>query len=871
MNKSTSFSWTLFNVGWRYLLRRPWQSILMILGITLGVAVVVAIDLANASASRAFELSTDAVAGRATHQITGGPQGLDESLYTELRLAGVPVAMAPVLSAYVVSPQLGGLPMQLLGVDPFAEAPFRDYLGPRTSGQSGGLTDFFTVPGAVLLSADLAERFGLQACGPDLRSVPSSEWNPNCQLTLELSGALQQVPIVALLEPADALSRRALSGLILADISTVQELTGDLGRLSNIDLIIPKGDNAAVTAIEKLLPSDARLQEVAARAGSVAQMTSAFRLNLTALSLLALVVGLFLIYNTMTFSVVQRRPVFGTLRCLGVTRREIFVLVVGEALVVGLLGAGFGILLGILLGQGAIQMVTQTINDLFFVLTVRGVDVPVASLLKGAFLGVFATVLTAAFPAWEAASVPPRAALSRSGLETKARKAVYLVAGFGVALIGAGVAALILRNSGLGISFAGTFAVIIGFAMLTPITTILFMRGATPVSGKLWGALGRMAPRDVVNTMSRTSIAVAALMVSVSVTIGVSLMVSSFRYTVEVWLEQTLQGDVYISPPAISATRATNTILPEVLDKLSNWPGLLKVDTLRSVQVDSPEGLIQIAATDNTDASADRLFVAADRPPEAIWASLEAGSVIISEPLANRLEIPKQGGVIALYTDQGLQNFDIVGIYYDYASTQGTVLMALPVYQSYWGDDTLTAAALRLADGVDPDRVVQELQAALTPLQPLSIRANQALRQEALDVFDRTFAITSALQLLATVVAFIGVLSALLSLQLEKQRELGVMRAVGLTVRQLRGLVILQTGLMGTVAGLLAMPTGYVLALILVNIINRRAFGWTLQMQLAPEPFVQAMLVAVLAAVLAGLYPAVKMGRMVTAAALRGD
>jgi putative ABC transport system permease protein len=224
---------------------------------------------------------------------------------------------------------------------------------------------------------------------------------------------------------------------------------------------------------------------------------------------------------------------------------------------------------------------------------------------------------------------------------------------------------------------------------------------------------------------------------------------------------------------------------------------------------------------------------------------------------------------VTLNTDQGRHEFPVIGIYYDYASTQGTVLMNLDTYRSLWQDPSITAVDLRLASGADPEAVANGLQASLAPIQSLLVRPNRALRQDVLVVFDRTFAITGALQLLATIVAFIGVLSALLSLELERQRELGILRAVGLTVRQLWGLIMLETGLMGAVAGLLAMPTGYVLALILVYIINRRSFGWTLQMQVLPGPFIQALAVAVIAALLAGIYPAWRMSRKTEADAMR--
>jgi putative ABC transport system permease protein len=867
---------TFWNLGWRYVVRHPWQSILMVLGITLGVAVVVAIDLANASASRAFDLSTETVAGRATHQIAGGPQGLEEGLYTQLKRAGVAAPMAPVLSTYVSSAQLGERPFQLLGVDPFAEPPFRSYLGGTGGGAEaarpapaiGDLTRLLTEPGAVLISSDVAERYGLAACGAD-----SPE--ENCQITLEIDGKPQAVFVSGLLEPSDNLSRRALDNLILADIATAQELTGRIGKLDRIDVILPekglKAFSQQSAQINALLPEGVRLQPVNARSGTIEQMTAAFRVNLTALSLLALVVGMFLIYNTMTFSVVQRRSMFGTLRSLGVTRREIFALVSVEALVAGLLGASLGLALGILMGQGAVRLVTRTINDLFFVVSVQGIQIPLVSLVKGFVLGVAATLFSAIPPAWEAASAPPRSALRRSNLESKARRYVRWAALAGVILSAIGLGILLIPTHSLVVSFTGTFAVIIGCALLAPVVTGALMRLVAPVLGRLWGSLGRMAPRDVVNSLSRTSIAIAALMVAVSVTIGVSLMVGSFRHTVIAWLDQTLQGDVYISTPSLTASRSSAEIDPAVVAQVRDWSGVQRVDVLRTANVDTPNGSIQVAATDNTTVAEERVFLSNQVPPERMWAEMLDGAVIVSEPLANRLDLPHQNGSIRLFTDQGTQDFPVIGVFYDYASPQGTVMMALPVYRQYWNDTAITALGVRLEPGVQADQVTRDLQDQLPDRQRLLIRSNQTLREEVLIVFDRTFAITGALQLLATIVAFIGILSALLSLELDRQRELGILRAVGLTVRQVWGLIMIETGLMGAVAGLLSMPTGYVLAVILVYIINRRSFGWTLQMQVALAPFVQAMLVAVVAALLAGIYPARRMGAMTTSEAMRGE
>lgn len=844
----------LINVGWRYLIRHFWQSALMVLGITLGVAVVVGIDMANESASRAFDLSTESIAGRATHYLSLGGQPIPDEVYAELRRAGLEIPLAPIVSDYLLAPDLDNLTLQLLGVDPFAEAPFRSYLGEQSDAPGGALTDFFVQPNSVLISENLAQRFDL-ALGD--------------KINLEYAGETKAVTIAGLLRPGDSLSRRALEGMLLADVATAQELTGRLGTLDRVDIILP--DEAAKAKLAAALPEGAQILPVAARSGTIEQMTAAFRLNLTALSLLALVVALFLIYNTMTFSVVQRRPLFGTLRSLGVTSGEVFRMVIVEALMIGLLGAGFGILLGILLGRGAVGLVSQTINDLFFVTTVQNIAIPVNSLVKGGLMGVLATVLTAAFPAWEAASVPPRTALSRANLESKAQKVVRWLGLAGALVIVAGGAILFIPTKNLIISFAGTFAVVFGFAMLTPITTIWLMAFSSRITSRLFGVLGRMAPREVVNSISRTSVAVAALMVSISVTIGVSLMVGSFRFTVETWMSQILQGDVYISVPGTTLSQPLQAIRPEALALIESAEGVLRADYLQSTTVDSPQGPIVISANNNPNDGMEQLYLASDHPPEEIWKQMMQGAVIISEPLYNRLGLPLHGGELTLYTPAGERVFPVAGIYYDYASTQGNVIMALDIYRSIWDDAEVDAVALTLADGVDEEAFVRDLQERIAPAQSLLIRPNQTLRRETLDIFDRTFAITGALQLMTTFVAFVGVLSAMLSLQLDKQRQLAILKAIGMTARQLWGLITLETGLMGAVAGLLAMPTGYLLAIILVFIINRRSFGWTLQMQIVQQPFVQALVLSVLAAVLAGLYPAKRIIERNTAEAMRFD
>jgi putative ABC transport system permease protein len=582
-------------------------------------------------------------------------------------------------------------------------------------------------------------------------------------------------------------------------------------------------------------------------------------------------VGLFLIYNTMTFSVVSRRKLFGTLRCLGVTRHEVFGMVMVEAVLVGLVGSVLGILLGIIMGRQTVDMVTTTINDLYYTTTVQAVGIPPESLFKGMLLGLLASAAAAAIPAWEAASVPPQAALVRSTLERKSRGLVGWSAGIGVLMILTGTGIFVLPRTDLISGFGGTFAVIIGFALLAALALVGLMRLMTPVLALVFGFLGRMAPRSLVNALSRTSIATAALTVAVSVTIGVTLMIGSFRHTVNLWLEATLQGDVYLSAPTFAGTAPSASIEPDIVSIVQSWPGVERVHVQRAVSVDSERGALQLFAITDDRVGFDRLYLQKTVESEDIWPAMQAGGILISEPLARRLDLSGRGSSLDLLTANGIRTFPVIGIYYDYASSQGNLLMAMDAYRKFWQDESITALSLRLAPEADADDVAAALSDVLAGQQRLLVRPNQALRADVIDIFDRTFAITNALRILATLVAFIGILNTLLLLQMEKQREVGILRALGLTGRQLWRLVMLETGLMGLTAGLLAAPTGYVLSLILIYIINQRSFGWTLQQSIEPAAFVQALLTAVGAALLAGVYPAYRLSKMAAVDVIRNE
>ncbi len=855
MQNSTHF----FRMAVRHSTKHPVQSLLLILGVALGVAMIVAIDLANSSASRAFALSTDTIVGKATHQIVTSADRLPSSLYTDLRVELGLEEVAPVATGLVLLEEANDLPLQLLGVDPFAEAPFRNYLGDGAGALSTeALIELLIQPDTVLLTQDLGRQYNL---------------SPGDTLTLVADGQLKPVKLVGLLQPGDDLSRRALSGLILSDISTAQELLGQVGYLSHIDLILPPETDPQ--PIIDRLPPTARLQPAALRNQTVNQMTAAFELNLTALSLLALIVGIFLIYNTISFSVVQRRPVLGTLRCLGVTRREIFGLVLIEALVLGAIGAVIGLGLGILLGRGLVGLVTRTINDLYFTLTVQTVTVSPWTLYKGLVAGLAASLLAAFLPALEATTVSPSSALQRSMQEGRIRNLIPALTIAGMVMIGGGWVLLRYPTRSLGISFTALFAILLGVALLTPLITRFLMRLLRPVTARSLGIIGTMAPRDIVRSLSRTAVTIAALMLAVTVIIGVSIMIDSFRNTIVTWLDDVLAADIYVSP-AGQDLRVEGDIDPAFIDRVRQWEGISYVSLLRSANVFSTDyGQIEVRAYSPQPNEQKRPLLWSIGGTEAAFKALDNGDVMVSEVFARRHGLPlNQPSTLTLITDRGPQPFRVVGIFYDYAAPEwGYAFMRLQTYRTYWDDGGVSNLGLFLEPELAPqaDRLARELQNQFAGQYTLTIDSNRGIKENALEIFDRTFTITAALRLLATVVAFIGVLSTLMSLQLERTRELGTLRANGMSRLQLWGKTLLETGLMGLTAGLISLPTGLALAAILIYVINIRSFGWSLQMSLNPAIFLTALVVALTAALLAGIYPILRLNKMEIAAALREE
>lgn len=843
----------LWRAGFRYLLKHPLQIVFAVIGVALGVSVVVAIDLANSSAERAFSLSADALVGRTTHVIVGNADGLPEETYKTIRVDGNWRNSAPVIEGYAAVTDQPELTLKLVGVDPFAEDRFRKYT-PSIDSQVD-LGRFLTEPGASLVTEQTAASLGLDI---------------GDRLSLAVNGNSYETTIIGFLRAPEQVTLTALANLVVLDISSAQQMLSQHGRLSRIDLIIPDDRDEADTLrqLRSLLPGAAEIIPANSRAKTMAQMTRAFQLNLTALSLLALVVGMFIIYNTMTFSILQRRALLGALRTLGVTRNEIFIMVLFEALLVGALGSVLGLALGVMLANGLLSVVTRTINDLYFVLNVQNLFITPLSIAKGLLLGLGATLLAAFVPALEAARTSPRAVLVRSTIEASKRRFLPWVVWTGIGLMVGSAVGMMIPGRSIPASFMFMFMLITGYAFITPGVFVWILKMVQPCSGRLFGILGKMAVRNLIGGLSRTGVATSALVVAIAATVGVGIMINSFRSTVDTWLRSYLQADIYVTTSSSTFETGRTPLAEDFIRAVNDLAGVDSVTRARHLSLQSSAGLDELFVAEIPAATFDSYWFL-DGDNASIYRDfLHADAVIVSEPYAYHRNLAR-GDRLVLRTDQGEKPFLIAGVFTDYGSDRGRITMSRSVYSRYWQDSRADALGVYLSSGDDAETVAAKIRLAAGGKQQVTVYSNKALRDASLATFDRTFTITSVLRMLAVLVAFIGILNALMAMQIERARELAILRANGLTPQQLWRLVVCETGMVGFLAGVLSLPLGIFQALALILVINQRSFGWSMQISIDATILVQALVLSFFAALLAGVYPSWRMARTSPALAMR--
>ena len=831
--------------AWRYAVQHRWQTLLNITAIMIGVMMVVAVDLANNSAKLSFTQSIEIINGSITHQVVAGSDGVPDEIFARLKTELGTRRAAPGLSGRVMA---DGQEMTLLGIDAISEinmARQRSALPDDILGINGNLVSLVGTSNAVAMEESTASSLGLKVGESFHLSSPSD----NFQVFLAATYSIPET------ETAGA--------IILADIAAAQGVLGRLGKIDSIDLAI---SDEEARQIRNWLPDSLTLVSAQSRTKNVEQMSNAFHTNLLAMSLLSLLVAGLLIYNTVTLSVVQRQQTLAIFRSQGVTGRELFILVILENAFTGLIASALGVITGYMLGTYLVTLVTGTVDALYFDLSVTGFMVSQWVLFKGLLLGLVLSLSSAAIPAWHASTSKPVTLNLQAARSSDWYRTVPRLALLGGAITGIGWLMVTPEHGSLVSGFIGLTLIVFGFCLAVPLFLSLLLRVFQVVGVGVLGLSGMLALRNVQSALNRTSLAVAALCVAVSVTVGVGVMIGSFRGTVILWLEQSLPGDIQLV--AVSGPSLSNGLPRSLLEEITALDDVEALHQSVLEQVETEYGPVLMGVNDISGAEK---FLMKELGESGYEAFDRGDGIFISEPLAYLNDIGINDKVSVL-TGSGTVEFTVLGIFYDYTSGTGMIHMHTSSFQSYWKDEPVSRVTLDARQDINIESLKETLEILTSAYEGnFNVIANTELRSFTLEIFDRTFAITGVLRMLAILVAFVGVVSTLMALQLEKAREFAILRATGMTRRQTSMLIVKQTAILGFCSGLLALPLGLLMSDILIDVINRRSFGWTMQHFLPESVLLEAMLLAVWAALLAGIYPAWKSGHIKPALALRDE
>jgi putative ABC transport system permease protein len=875
----------------RQVVREPVKTLLTVLGVALGVAVVVAIRMANDSSLRGFSTALEAMAGKTSVEIVGTGVGLDETQLPQLTWLAEYGEVSPVIAgdgliavgshsdAPGIRPQPDLKPparppgtavvdtpaaaragtglVRVLGIDILRDQPFREYRLVRFGGESGReptteeFLDLLTDPSSVIVTEKLATRLGLREGDP-----------------LPITLGDREVPFVVRGVLRNEGPARTLDGnLVLMDIATAQWRLGRLGRIDRLDVRLhdPSTIDRAEREIASRLLAGLTAQRPARRGAQVERMLAAFHLNLTALSLVALLVGLFLVYNTVSVSVVSRREEIGTLRAVGTTRGAILFLFLGEAAAFALAGTALGLVLGRALAWGAIELTSATVNTMWVAMAAAPPRVTWADVWVAAGMAIPLSLAAAAFPAAEAARVTPMAAIRGADrLETRfslgwRRLAIPAV----LIALGAWLATRPpIAGMPLG-GFGAALAFVFAAASLVPLALFLLGRVGRLVMERLFGVEGFLANGNLAGAIPRLSVSVAALAIGLSMMVAIAIMIGSFRETVVYWVGQTLQADLFVGPAARGGGARDTSLTPDVERAVRTHPAVESVDAFRTTTVTVNELPVAVNSGD-LDVVVTRgrlLFKAPSDPATAVRAAIGRDEVIASESFTLK-HGRRVGDTIALPTLAGPRPFRIAAVFFDYSNDRGVLLLDTRTFARHFGELRPAGLALYLRRGSSGDEVRAQLAASLPPGSRLYIYTNAGLRAEVLRIFDATFAITYALELIAIFVAIMGVAGTLLTLVIERRKELAVLRLIGAERAQVRRMVVLEGAMLGAVSQAIGLGVGVLLSLVLVYVVNVQSFGWTIQFHL-PWMFLGQMSLLVLAATaLSGLYPAYRASRM---------
>jgi putative ABC transport system permease protein len=807
--------------------------LLSLAGVALGVAAVLSIQIINRSALGAFAGGVRAVSTGADLSLLGRGPALEETLVADVLGEPGVTAAWPVYQIDVLLDDPRPAFLEILGTDLFAARRLPWKASPEDPAAVVG------EPGWVAITPTLAAQRG---------------WSLGDRIEVT-SGSRRVALQVGALVDFQRLSPLASRRLAVMDIAQAQSLFGRRGEIHQIDVQAEAGADPAELAarLSARLPPTVEVLTPAEREEQASGLLGAFRLNLTALSLISLFVGGFLVYASTQASLVRRRAELGLLRSLGATRRQVLLLIFVEVVLLGFFGVALGLPLGYLAATASVDKVSATVANIYLLDEIENVVLPARLFALALAMGIAGALAGSLLPALDMSRRDTRSLLAAFSLHEKVSAASpWLLAGGLGFLAAVGSFCLAMGSEWKPGGFVLAVALLLALPLATP---FLLERAAGLIPSRGFGLLYGI--KSLGRQIQTTSFAIAALAVAASMLVGITLMIGSFRRTVAVWIESTVRADVYISTKSWRRARREATMDEALIAALAGHPGVRGIDRLRQFFVEVEGRRVPVSGVEGNLTPGDhRVTLFQGDPGEAFRRVREEGAVLVGEPLARRSHL-SLGDPLVLPGRRASVAFPVAGVYYDYTSESGSVLMAMSTMEEAFGPGPTNNIALYLESGQDAERVVDELKARFREA-PLDIRSNRRLREEVLSIFDQTFAVTRLLELMSLAVAASGIALGLLILARERTAELALYRSLGAVPAQIFRIFLGKGAGMAFFGLALGGASGTVLSFILIYLINRAYFGWTINFHVPWPALARAALTILLGACLASIYPALR-------------
>ncbi len=780
---------------------QPLRVAATVLAIALGVALGAAVYLINTAALTEFDQSTRRLIGDADLVIRGPPAGFDESVFVELaRDASVSIASPMLELQLALAPAAADRPpLRLLGLDPFRAAALQP---PLIAALGADITPLFAHD-AIVLSRSAADELGLQRYQ---------------QLSIIVAGTVKSLRVIDIL-PGDVYPEP----LGIMDIAAAQWTLGRLGRINRVDLRLRPGEDPALVRrrLASALPAGVFAVTAPIERGRASSATRAYRVNLDMLALVALLTGAFLVFATQWLSIMRRRVALGLLRSLGLTRTELRLALLAESAVTGVLGSVLGVLLGTLVAALVLHYLGADLGNRQLAAMGAGLAMHAGPLLGFALIGTGAACAGGALPAWQAAQRAPALALKAGDVEQDLTRLGTTRPGLALMVSGA-LLAWLPAIGGLPIpGYLAIAALLLGSVLLVPALTRRLM-SAVPRTGHV---VPDTALAQLQGSLGSATVSLASMIVSFSLMVAMAIMVHSFRDSFESWLGKLLPADVQV----FGALGGDTSALSEASQgRIAGLQGVARAEFRRVqpilLRADRPAVALIARPMAPNPADTLPLLREARQPPGSalppVWISEAVQDRYGYEP-GQQLSVPLAGGG---------QWFFVAGVWRDYVHTAGALVIRRQDYIAATGDRTATEGALWLQPRVSASAIEAGIRAALAGGDTLELISSTQLRERSLQAFDRAFVITYGLEAVAVLIGLLGVSVAASSTALARRAQFGMLRHLGMLRRQVLWMFASEGVALSAVAVLYGLLLGGLLSLILVYVINRQSFNWSIDL-----------------------------------------